>query len=75
MDQSIDAFLKSFSLSDREKSVFTRLIGAGSQPASAVARVCEMPRNTVRGILDNLVKCGLVIRTQRAKTQYYSVES
>jgi hypothetical protein len=33
-----------------------------------------MPRNTVRSILDSLVKKGLMVRTRRANTQYYATE-
>jgi len=66
--------LKSFELTEKEIDVFLKVLALGSQPASSIARICELPRNTVRGILDNLVKRGLMVRTQRANTQYYATE-
>ena len=33
-----------------------------------------MPRNTVRSILDNLVRKGLMVKATRANTQYYATE-
>ena len=66
--------LKSFQLTDKEITIFLKVLELGSQPASHIARVCEMPRNTVRSILDGLVKKGLMVKTSRASTQYYSTE-
>ena len=67
--------LASFDLTDKEIDVFNKVLDLGAQPASHIARVLEMPRNTVRSILDGLVKKNLLIKTNRANTQYYSVES
>ncbi len=67
--------LKSFQLNDKEIRVFLRALEFGPQPASAIARSCELPRNTVRGILDALVKKGLMVKTRRANTQYYGTET
>ena len=67
-------FLKSFDLTQKEIKVFLKVLERGSQPASHVARVCEMPRNTVRSILDSLVKKGLMVKSRRANTQYYTTE-
>lgn len=66
--------LKSFQLTEKEIKVFTKVLEAGAQPASYIARVCEMPRNTVRSMLDALVKKGLMVKTNRANTQYYMTE-
>lgn len=66
--------LKSFQLTNKEIKVFTKVLELGSQPASQIARVCEMPRNTVRSLLDGLVKKGLMVKSNRANTQYYSTE-
>lgn len=66
--------LKSFQLTEKEIKVFMKVLELGVQPASSIARYCEMPRNTVRSILDNLVKKGLMIKTNRANTQYYITE-
>lgn len=70
----LESFLKTFSLTNREVQVFLKALEIGSQPASSIARVCELPRNTVRSILDGLVKKGLMIKTRRANTQYYATE-
>lgn len=68
------AFLKTFQLTEKEISVFLKCLELGAQPASHIARVCEMPRNTVRSMLDNLVRKGLMVKTTRANTQYYATE-
>lgn len=70
----ITNILRSFQLNEKEVAVFLKVLEAGLQPASSIARVCEMPRNTVRSILENLVKKGLLVKSTRANTQYYAVE-
>lgn len=70
----IHEILKNFNLAEKEILVFKKVLEFGSQPASNIARITELPRNTVRSILDNLVKKGLLVKTNRANTQYYSVE-
>lgn len=66
--------LQSFQLTSKEIKVFTKVLELGSQPASHIARLCEMPRNTVRSILDGLVRKGLMVKANRAHTQYYATE-
>lgn len=66
--------LRSFQLTPKEIKVFMKVLELGSQRASQIARVSEMPRNTVRSILDGLVKKGLMVKTNRANTQYYATE-
>ncbi len=66
--------LRSFQLTPKEIKVFMKVLELGSQPASQIARVAEMPRNTVRSVLDGLVKKGLMVKTSRANTQYYATE-
>jgi len=66
--------LKSFRLTSKETKIFMKVLELGAQPASNIARMCEMPRNTVRSILDGLVKKGLMVKTRRANTQYYATE-
>jgi len=66
--------LRSFQLNPKEIKVFMKVLELGSQPASQIARVAEIPRNTVRSILDGLVKKGLMVKTSRANTQYYATE-
>ncbi len=71
----ITNILQSFQLNEKEKQIFLKVLELGSQPASQVARVCELPRNTVRSILDGLVKKNLMMKSNRANTQYYTTES
>lgn len=66
--------LRALQLTEKEIVVFTKTLESGSQPASRIARTCEIPRNTVRSILDGLVKKGLMVKTRRANTQYYATE-
>jgi sugar-specific transcriptional regulator TrmB len=66
--------LRSFQLTSKEIAIFTKVLDLGPQPASRIAHVCEMPRNTVRSILDGLVKKGLMVKTMRANAQYYATE-
>jgi len=70
----INSFLKDFGLSHKEISLFNILLNVGTQSASQIARLSELPRNTTRSILDKLVKEGLLIKTSKANTQYYSTE-
>jgi sugar-specific transcriptional regulator TrmB len=67
-------FLKTFQLTEKEIKIFQKVLELGAQPASHIARVCEMPRNTVRSMLDNLVRKGLMVKSTRANTQYYATE-
>ena len=66
--------LDSFELNSKEIKIFTKLLELGTQPASHIAHLCDMPRNTTRSILDKLVKAGILIKTQRANVQYYATE-
>lgn len=66
--------LRSLQLTNKEVKVFLKILELGSQPASNIARMTGMPRNTVRSILDVLVEKGLMVKTRRANTQYYSTE-
>ena len=70
----LENFLRSLDLTNKEVKVFMKVLELGAQPASSVARACEMPRNTVRSILDVLVKKGVMVKTRRANTQYYATE-
>ena len=66
--------LRTFNLPEKEIKIFKKVVELGAQPASHIARVTELPRNTVRSILDNLVKRGLMVKTNRANTQHYAIE-
>lgn len=70
----LTTILRAFHLTEKEIFVVERTLAMGPQPASAIARIAEMPRNTVRSILDGLVKKGIMVKFKRANTQYYDVE-
>ena len=71
----ITNILSGFDLNEKEIKVFYKVLELWGQPASNIARILELPRNTIRSILDGLVKKHLLIKTSKANTQYYSVES
>ena len=71
----LSQILKSFGLNPKEMKTFEKVRDLGTQPASNIARVMDMPRNTVRFILDGLVQKGLLVKTNRVNTQYYAVDS
>ncbi len=66
--------LRAFGLTEKEIRVVQKTVEAGPQPASTIARLAELPRNTTRSILDELVKKGIMVKSKRANTQYYGVE-
>lgn len=68
-------FLESLKLTPKERTIFLKVLALGPQAASSIARQLEIPRNTVRSILDGLVKRGVVVQTRRASTQYYAAET
>ncbi len=70
----LHTILRTFQLNEKEIKIFKKVLELGAQPASHIARVTELPRNTVRSILDKLVKMGLIVKTNRANTQYYAIE-
>lgn len=70
----LETIARSFALSEAERRVFARLVELGIQPASYLAKSCDMPRNTVRGILDGLVRKGLLVVSRRGNAQLYAVE-
>lgn len=65
---------EAFHFSVKESTVVQCLLELGIQRASSVASYCEMPRNTVRGILDKLTASGFLICTRRGNTHFYGVE-
>ncbi len=71
----LERFLSSLRLTEKERLVFLKVLALGAQPASVVARHLEFPRNTVRSVLDGLVRRGLLVCTRKASTQYYAVET
>jgi sugar-specific transcriptional regulator TrmB len=70
----IETVLRSLQLTSKEIMIFLKALELGSQSATRIARACELPRNTVRSILDGMVKKGIMVKTRRANTQYYATE-
>lgn len=68
-------FFQSLKLTEKEQLIVLKLLEIGAQPASVVARQLEIPRNTIRSVMDQLTKRGILVCTRRASTQYYAVES
>ena len=75
VDIMIQQILRAFDLNEKEIKVFRVCLELGNQPASNIARVLELPRNTARFTLDALVAKGLMRKTNRGNTQFYSPES
>ena len=71
----IDAVLQTLGAQKKELILIHKLLEYGSQPASHVAKLCSLPRNTVRSMLDSMVERGIVTKTLRGRTQFYSLES
>lgn len=71
----LNKILQSFGLNTKQQLVFSKVMDLGTQPASNIARVTDLPRNSVRFILDELVKLGLLVKSNRGNTQYYTVET
>lgn len=71
----LDPLLQELGLNDKERVVAKVIHSLGTVRASTVARACDLPRNTVRGILDSLVSRGIVFRSRSRNAQYYGLES
>ena len=71
----IQQILHAFDLNEKEIKIFKACLELGNQPASNIARTLELPRNTARFTLDALASKGLLKKTNRGNTQYYSPES
>lgn len=71
----LDDLFDAFHLSPKERKVISCLLERGMQRASTVAMLCELPRNTTRGILDKLVGSGFLVRSRRRNAHYYSVDN
>jgi sugar-specific transcriptional regulator TrmB len=70
----IQSVLQNIGLDKKDISIYLMALELGSSPASSIARRVGIPRNTTRFILDGLVKQGLVNKSKRANTQYYTPE-
>lgn len=70
----IQQILRVFDLNKKEEKAFNSVRELGTQPASNIARVTGIPRNSVRFILDGLVEKGLLVKNMRGNTQFYTVE-
>jgi HTH-type transcriptional regulator, sugar sensing transcriptional regulator len=71
----IDGILQTLGTKEKDHKIIRRLVELGPQPASHIAKLCSLPRNTTRSILDSLVERGIVTKTLRGRTQFYALES
>lgn len=71
----IDPVIQSLGVHRKELAIIKKLQELGAQPASHIAKLCSLPRNTTRSILDTLVERGLVSKRLRGRTQFYELES
>lgn len=70
----IQEILKNLGLDEKEIAVYIALLERGSQPASIIARAINLPRNTARFQLDELVKKGLINKAYKGNLQIYTPE-
>jgi sugar-specific transcriptional regulator TrmB len=70
----LDSILQNIGLNEKEGRVFLEVLGHGEQPASAIAKLMGMPRNTTRFVMDRLVERGLVKKKVVGNGQFYSAE-
>lgn len=71
----IESVIQSLGVKEKELRILRKMLELGAQPASHLARLCVLPRNTIRSILDVLVERGIVTKILRGRTQFYSLES
>lgn len=70
----MDSLITSLGLSEKQRAIFMVLLSRGAVAASQVARICALPRNTARGLLDEMVRFGIVARSKRGNVHYYQLE-
>lgn len=71
----IEKVLKNIGLNEKEIEVYLTNLELGAQPASTIARRVKIPRNTTRFILDTLVEKGIIKKSTKANTQFYTPEA
>lgn len=67
--------LEQFGLSEKETKVYLACLELGEAPIPDIAKKSNLPRTTVYGIMDSLVKNGLVGFLVRKKKKYFIAES
>lgn len=72
---SLVTFLSAIGLNSQEEKIFRALLQTGPSLAAQLASLMELPRNTVRGILDQLVGKGIVTRAKEKNRFIYSVDN
>lgn len=70
-DDNMKEYLLSLGFSKKEVEVYLALLEFGMQPASQIAKQTNQPKSTVLFLFDNLVKKGIVRRTNRGHIQYF----
>lgn len=71
----IHKLMDAFRLRGNERTVLQHVVQLHGGPASEIARLSGIPRNTTRGILDKLVGIGLLAKGSRGISQVYSLET
>ncbi len=74
MHSHLQSLLEDIGLNHHESTVYLQILQGGEQPASVVARQTNLPRSTVRGVLDKLCERGIVRKLYKRNTQYYRCE-
>lgn len=72
---SIQNFLKSVGLTEKESKIYITLLELGPQAASVIARKVKLPRSSTFFQLDNLVEKGFVKKDIKSSVQYFSAIS
>lgn len=70
----LQKYFESLGLDDKHQAVFSALYRIGINPASTVARACNMERTNTYRILKTLNKLGIISVTKKAGTQYFYIE-
>jgi sugar-specific transcriptional regulator TrmB len=63
--------IQKFGVTEKEASIFIRLLELGAQPAGVMAKQMHMPRSSIYLCLENLKKQQLIISFQRGKITYF----
>lgn len=72
---SIQNFLKSVGLTEKESKIYITLLELGPQAASVIARKVKLPRSSTFFQLDHLVEKGFVKKEIKTSVQYFSAVS
>ena len=60
--------------SEKSAEIYLRLIELGTQPASVIAQRLGYPKSTVLFLMDEMERRGIVRKTTKSNTQYFSAD-